>query len=684
MYKILITILILIFSFTLSFSQNTINIFVSPNGSDNASGLSPNLNGSDGPFKTIQKAVNYVYDLRKTDRNSKIVINLREGNHFISKPIILDKNFTSSKSAPVIFTAYKNEKPVISGGRHLDGWQDINIFGNKVWFTYIDDIKKKNWSFTQMWYNDKRIIPAREPNNGYFKVVRSEDAVDKKNWLTGQKNFYFKSGDLRGWATATNGRIVMMNRWVDSHVPISFIDASRNYCAMTMRTIFIIEPDDQYYIENVLEVLDREGEFYLDAKEGKLYVFPFVGRDKSSFNPIAPVQQNLFLIYGDGEDGRYENHIVENIIFDGVTFSHTEWKIEWLTKERPGSMQAAVEVDGAVKLRNARNIKFENCTFSHTGNYAIEFLRGSKDCEINRCEFFDLGAGGIKIGEMEKQKSKFDEVEGMKITNNNIHDGGRLYHCAIGIFNLQSHDNIIYNNNVYNFYYTGLSIGWSWGFDETQTYNIKIENNHVHHIGKLSTGDGPILSDMGIIYTLGVQPGTVIRNNLFHDVSGYHYGGWGIYLDEGSSNILVENNIVYNTRQGGFHQHYGKDNLIKNNIFAFSQYHQILLSRAEEYHFYDFYNNIVLLNGDPVFGGTDPKRFNFNFDNNIYWDVNGKELTFGGMDWNEWRSLGKDKNSMITDPKFVDPLNYNFNLKSDSPALKLGFKPISTSNIGPK
>ncbi len=100
---------------------------------------------------------------------------------------------------------------------------------------------------------------------------------------------------------------------------------------------------------------------------------------------------------------------------------------------------------------------------------------------------------------------------------------------------------------------------------------------------------------MACIYTLGVQPGTVERNNLCRDVrrDDEGHGGSGIYTDEGSSNLLIENNVIFRAQDGGFQQHCGRDNVVRNNIFALGQTAEVPRTREEGHPSFTFERNIV-------------------------------------------------------------------------------------------
>ncbi len=203
-----------------------------------------------------------------------------------------------------------------------------------------------------------------------------------------------------------------------------------------------------------------------------------------------------------------------------------------------------------------------------------------------------------------------------------------------------------------------------------------IEYNQVHHIGVRSNGDGPILSDMGGIYTLGMQPGTVIRKNVFHDIAAVRYGGWGIYFDEGSTDILAEDNLVYRTTHGGFHQHYGRDNIVRNNIFAFGRDQQIMRTRAEEHLSFTFERNIVYWNEGKLFAGNFSGS-NFKMDNNVYWREGGGELRFDTLAFSQWQGRGLDVHSVIEDPGFQERREKEFTRSASPDSMKAGFRPLS-------
>ena len=297
-----------------------------------------------------------------------------------------------------------------------------------------------------------------------------------------------------------------------------------------------------------------------------------------------------------------------------------------------------------------------------------------------------MGAGGIKIGGPISGKEN-EVTRANEISDCHIHDGGKLFASAVGLWIGQSPDNVITHNLIHDFFYTGISIGWTWGYGPASATNNLIAFNHIHHIGVKSDGDGPILSDMGGIYTLGMQPGTRILNNLWHDIAAIHYGGWGIYFDEGSSGILAASNLVYRTTHGGFHQHYGATNLVPNNIFAFGRDQQLQRTRPESHISFIFQTNIVYFDNGAVFAG-DLSGNHYALDWNIYFDARPgatpDSIRFAGATLDQWRQRGHNQHSLIVDPLFAAPRKDEFGLRPDSPALKLGFEPINLKSVGPR
>ena len=398
---------------------------------------------------------------------------------------------------------------------------------------------------------------------------------------------------------------------------------------------------------------------------------------------------------GRPSDGKF----VVQVAFEGLSFSHTEWyfptgfhsgKSKPLVEPAPqaevgGFSQAAVGVPGAVWGEGLRNCAFENCAFTHLGNYGLELARGCKSNCLRGCHFSDLGAGGVKLAETQIRADTADQTRLNEISDCHIEDGGKLFASAIGIWIGQSPDNRITHNHIHDFYYTGISIGWTWGYGPALASNNVVEFNHVHHSGVKSDGDGPILSDMGGIYTLGRQPGTTIRNNLWHDIAGIRYGGWGIYFDEGSSGILAESNVVYRTTHGGFHQHYGETNIVRNNIFAFARDHQLQRTRSEPHHSFTFQHNIVYFDSGSLLTG-DWAGDKYDVDWNLYFDarteIKPESVLFSGATLEAWRARGHDQHSILADPLFVAPKQDDFRLQTNSPAFKIGFHPIDLSQLG--
>src|SRR6185503_14256508 len=149
-----------------------------------------------------------------------------------------------------------------------------------------------------------------------------------------------------------------------------------------------------------------------------------------------------------------------------------------------------------------------------------------------------------------------------------------------------------------------------------------------------------------------------------------------------------ENNICHSTTDQPFHQHYGRENILRNNIFAFGKEAQVAISRPEPHNSVTLEKNIIVTQGErPIFhsGTTLVTHVKLRSDLNLIWSTDGEPLVAKDTSLNTWREEHKhDVHSVIADPRFKDLRNFDFTLAHDSPALKLGFEPIDMTDVGPR
>jgi hypothetical protein len=146
------------------------------------------------------------------------------------------------------------------------------------------------------------------------------------------------------------------------------------------------------------------------------------------------------------------------------------------------------------------------------------------------------------------------------IENCTVTECGVQFYGAVGIWCGLTAETTIKNNKVFNLPYTGISVGWMWSPVPTPCRQNTIEGNHIHNIMN-------ILSDGGGIYMLGLQPGSIIRNNHIHDVkiNAGRAESNGMFLDEGITDVIVENNLIYNIAKSPLRFHRATTNLVKSN-----------------------------------------------------------------------------------------------------------------------
>ncbi|NQT12767.1 MAG: right-handed parallel beta-helix repeat-containing protein [Planctomycetes bacterium] len=654
-----------------------LTLYVSTAGDDAWSGRldEPNTSATDGPLASVGKARDVIRQSKAATGGltKPVTVMLRGGVYPQTEPIVFTAADSGTKQCPVTYQAYPGEKPVIRGGDVIrswqadDGQQSQTRCAGKLWRAAVPATKAGDpWRFNQLFVNGQRRTRARVPNKGSF--LRTDGPTSKGN----ARGFYFHEGDVKAWDNPREVIFVVYHSWETSVHHVRRVDTEACLVELHEPAPWPMgqwERQQRYYVENVFEALDQPGEWYLDRATGTLYYYPLAGETMADVEVVAPtLTSTLVRFNGDATSGE----IIEYVHFRGVSFSHSNANLSRL--RNPG--QGEIYQPGLIMATGLRHASFEDCTIAHTGAHGIWLAAGCEDNRIERCHIHDLGGGGVYIGGG-WGLHETAPTRRVVVDNNFIHDGSHLFHGAHGVWIGKSSHNRVTHNEISNFDYSGISCGWSWGFQPSSANHNILDYNHIHHLGN---GDG--LSDMGGIYTLGISPGTTERYNHIHHVYSYAHvsHGSGVYPDEGSSEILIENNVVYRVRTCPLFQHYGKDNIVRNNVFAFGGKAQLQRCREDRPCHYVAEGNIVLAEIEQMLGGV-WKNGDWKVGGNVYWSTAGAP-EFAGMDFATWKAKGADVGSIVADPLFVDAENDDFRLRPESPALKLGFQPIDLGKTG--
>lgn len=626
-----------------------------------------------GSVATLAAARDAVRAARAGGEKGAITVRVAAGEYALSEAVLFEP-----QDGGVTYEAAPGARPVFSGMKKVTGWK---ADAQGVWTAQVPP----GTTAEALWINGRRATRARTPNGDYFfpqgvatKPIPGLPAP--KNPATSSLQILpDEARQLAGLSPAELHEVhtIVLHSWNETRHRVAGVDLESGTLQFTggSRAFFSLEPFHRLWFENYRAALDQPGEWFL-ARDGTLSYLPLPGEQPDTAIAELPLAPQWIVIKGDPAK---DDQLVRRLTFRGLAFRGQSFV---LPAEGIGYSQAVAPLGAAIEADGVRDLTIDSCRFEHTMTNVLWLRRGCRHVVVKDTLFRDLGAGGVKIGMPDANNGQLtadtNHTSHVTIDNCIIHTGGRYFPSAIGVIVFHASDCTIRHCDIADFFYSPISLGWTWGYKPTPCARHVVEHCHLHHYGYA------VLSDMAAVYTLGPQPGTIIRHCHIHDAGCASYGAWGMYNDEGSTGIVWESNLVHDTQSAGYHQHYGRGNIVRNNIIARGAEEHIRYSRPEDYLAFAFERNIVLLGQGRLFMHVDK-----NWDNgrtfladNVYWKPGGTIPEFAGHTWADWQFLGRDTGSTVADPLFIDPEKGDWTLRPESPALARGFIPFDWKKAG--
>lgn len=695
------------------------DFFVAGNGDDRWSGKlsAVDEDATEGPFATLARARDAVRELKRERAGKDIVVLIREGFYALDETVVFGLEDSGAGNTSITYAAWPGEQPVFSSGHELSGWKlaPENLSGlpqqarGKVWVT---DVAERFFTL----YDEQGMLP-RARSAGFIPLEGGT-----KDLLR------FPQGRLRNWPNIEDVEIVVRphHAWIANVLPLQSVDEKAQIArtaipaTYAMNELHFLKGTESCWVENVLEALSSPGEWVLNTKQGKLYLWP--RDDQAPTGILAPRLRELIRVEGDVDEAGPRDEPVRNLKFSGLTFMHGDRYT--LAADDAGLQHDwdMLDKDNALlRLRGTENCSVEHCRFAHSGSGAIRVdLHGQENVIAGNLVEQLGGAGILLCGYGPGTK----DVNGRNLVyNNHVHYTGRIYPHSPGIMIWQSGANRIANNLIHNTPYTALIVsgfmshffarpdarelvrtirwhevgGGRGGRSPEQarpfqhTRENLIEYNEIHHAME-------VLGDGNGIYVRGAGAGNVIRRNYVHHLLAPIKMQAGIRTDGGQRDTLISENIVYKcTAQGIILKLNNRceRNVVVDVIAPPRGYYlslregpmngatirrNIFYSTGAECKFIDELPPADGSKTEDRRGRKLARAKDADTDYNIYYCAEDPAL--GEKTLAKHQSDGIDTHSLASDPLFIDPANGDFGFGDGSPARSLGMVPIATSAIG--